>query len=446
MSEIPAGEPTSSVEAVPLRTRRIVAGAAAATATVEWYEFFVFSVAAALVFGSLFFPEFSPVAGVLASFATFAVGFLARPLGGVVGGHLGDKYGRKPVLVWALVAMGVATTLIGLLPSYSAIGVAAPVALVVLRLVQGIAVGMQWGGAALLATEYAPPGRRGLYGSMVQMGVPIGLVLAYALFFAVGFATGDAAFMAWGWRIPFLLGSLVLVLAWLIHRTVEETPDFRAAAAQQAEPKSPLGDVLRNHKAIVLLAAFSFAVNTATFYILITGILDYATRELGVAFESILAVALGLSLFQLPLMPLAAAVSDRIGRIKVYTFGIIGLCLWAVPLFLLVDTGEIWIMAIGMFVAGIFLSIMYAPQAALFAELFDAEVRYTGASLGYQIASVVGGGLAPIVMVALLDATGTSMAVSAYLIGLGVLALLSVWLLVRNRERADRLRAASAAP
>lgn len=169
MSEIPAGEPTSSVEAVPLRTRRIVAGAAAATATVEWYEFFVFSVAAALVFGSLFFPEFSPVAGVLASFATFAVGFLARPLGGVVGGHLGDKYGRKPVLVWALVAMGVATTLIGLLPSYSAIGVAAPVALVVLRLVQGIAVGMQWGGAALLATEYAPPGRRGLYGSMVQM-------------------------------------------------------------------------------------------------------------------------------------------------------------------------------------------------------------------------------------------------------------------------------------
>ncbi|MFC7745141.1 MFS transporter [Nocardiopsis composta] len=204
--------------------------------------------------------------------------------------------------------------------------------------------------------------------------------------------------------------------------------------------------MLRNHKAIVLLAAFSFAVNTATFYILITGILDYATRELGVAFESILAVALGLSLFQLPLMPLAAAVSDRIGRIKVYTFGIIGLCLWAVPLFLLVDTGEIWIMAIGMFVAGIFLSIMYAPQAALFAELFDAEVRYTGASLGYQIASVVGGGLAPIVMVALLDATGTSMAVSAYLIGLGVLALLSVWLLVRNRERADRLRAASAAP
>ncbi|WP_017596672.1 MFS transporter [Nocardiopsis potens] len=445
MSEPPTGEPTSPAEAVPLRTRRIVAGAAAATATVEWYEFFVFSVAAALVFGSLFFPEFSPVAGVLASFATFAVGFLARPLGGVIGGHLGDKYGRKPVLVWALVAMGIATTLIGLLPSYSAIGAAAPAALVALRLVQGIAVGMQWGGAALLATEYAPPGRRGLYGSMVQMGVPIGLVLAYALFFAVGFATGDAAFLAWGWRIPFLLGSLVLVLAWLIHRSVEETPDFRAAAAKQAGPSSPLRDVLRRHKATVLLAAFSFAVNTATFYILITGILDYATRELGVAFESILAVALGLSLLQLPLMPLAAAVSDRIGRIRVYTFGIAGLCLWAVPLFLMVDTGEIWIMAAGMLVAGVFLSIMYAPQAALFAELFDAEVRYTGASLGYQIASVAGGGLAPIVMVALLDATGTSMAVSAYLIGLGLLALLSVWLLVRNRDRGERLRAGSPA-
>lgn len=428
---------------VPLRTRRIVAGAAAATATVEWYEFFVFSVAAALVFGSLFFPEFSPVAGVLASFATFAVGFLARPLGGVVGGHLGDTYGRKPVLVWALVAMGGATTAIGLLPSFEAIGVAAPVLLVVLRLVQGIAVGMQWGGAALLATEYAPEGRRGLYGSLVQMGVPLGLVAAYGVYFAVSAATGEGSFLAWGWRIPFLLGVLVLVLAWLIHRNVEETPDFRRAAAEhQAERRSPLRDVLRSHKATVLLAAGSFAVNTATFYILITGILDYATRELGMAYESVLAVALGLSLFQLPLMPIAAAVSDRIGRIRVYTFGIVGLCLWAVPLFLLVDTGDILVMAAGMFVAGVFLSIMYAPQAALFAELFAAEVRYTGASLGYQIASVVGGGFAPFAMVALLSAAGTSMAVSAYLIALGLIALISVAFLVRGRRAREEAGAA----
>ncbi|GAB3493591.1 MFS transporter [Nocardiopsis coralliicola] len=427
--------PTGPAADVPLRTRRIVAGAAAATATVEWYEFFVFSVAAALVFGTLFFPEFSPVAGVLASFATFAVGFLARPLGGIIGGHLGDTHGRKPVLVWALVVMGTATFLIGVLPSYAVLGVGAPLILVVLRIVQGIAVGMQWGGAALLATEYAPPGRRGLYGSLVQMGVPIGLVLAYALFFLVSFLTGDGAFLAWGWRIPFLLGGLVLVLAWLIHRGVDETPDFRAAAETDATRSSPVRDILRHHMGTVLLAAASFAVNTATFYILVTGILDYATRELGVEFEAILAVALGLSLLQLPLMPWAASVSDRIGRIRVYTFGIAGLCLWAVPLFLLVDTGEIWIMAIGMFVAGIFLSIMYAPQAALFAELFEAEVRYTGASLGYQIASVLGGGLAPIIMVALLSATGTSMAVSAYLIVLGLAALGSVWLLVRARAR-----------
>ncbi|WP_017624300.1 MFS transporter, partial [Nocardiopsis chromatogenes] len=395
---------------------------------------FVFSVAAALVFGSLFFPEFSPVAGVLASFATFAVGFLARPLGGIIGGQLGDTYGRKPVLVWALVAMGAATTAIGLLPSHEAIGIAAPVALVVLRLVQGIAVGMQWGGAALLATEYAPEGRRGLYGSLVQMGVPIGLVAAYGVYFAVSFATGEESFAAWGWRIPFLLGVFVLVLAWLIHRNVEETPDFRRAAAERSGQRSPLRDILRSHKATVLLAGGSFAVNSATFYILITGILDYATRELGMDRVHVLAVALALSLFQLPLMPIAASVSDRIGRIRVYTFGIVGLCLWAVPLFLLVDTGDILFMAVGMFVAGVFLSIMYAPQAALFAELFSAEVRYTGASLGYQIASVVGGGFAPFAMVALLSVAGTSMAVSAYLIALGLVALLSVGLLVRGRS------------
>ncbi|MDA2811826.1 MFS transporter [Nocardiopsis sp. RSe5-2] len=438
MSADPPTTPASPGLDVPLRTRRVVAGAAAATATVEWYEFFVFSVAAALVFGSLFFPEFSPVAGVLASFAAFAVGFLARPLGGVIGGQLGDTYGRKPVLVWALAGMGAATTAIGLLPSYEAIGIAAPIALVLLRLVQGIAVGMQWGGAALLATEYAPEGRRGLYGSLVQMGVPLGLVAAYGVYFAVSFATGDESFAAWGWRIPFLLGVFVLVLAWLIHRNVEETPDFRRAAAERQERGSPLRDVLRSHKATVLLAAGSFAVNTATFYILITGILDYATRELGLAREAVLAVALGLSLFQLPLMPIAASVSDRIGRIRVYTFGIVGLCLWAVPLFLLVDTGDILLMAVGMFVAGVFLSVMYAPQAALFAELFSAEVRYTGASLGYQIASVVGGGFAPFAMVALLSVAGTSMAVSAYLIALGLVALLSVGLLVRGRRAREK--------
>ncbi|GAA3721156.1 MFS family permease [Spinactinospora alkalitolerans] len=428
----PAGGAPGGVDT---RTRRVVATAAAATAAVEWYEFFVFSVAAALVFGTLFFPDFNPVAGVLASFATFAVGFLARPLGGIIGGHLGDKYGRKPTLVWALLAMGAATTLIGLLPSYTAIGVLAPVILVVLRLVQGVAVGMQWGGAALLATEYAPPGKRGLYGSLVQMGVPIGLVVAYAVYFSISAAVAPDAFLAWGWRVPFLMGALILVLAWLIHRYVEETPEFREAAAGNAEPRSPLREIMRSHKVTVLLAGGSFMVNHATFYVLITGILDYATRELALTRESVLLVALGLSVFQLPLMPAAAAVSDRIGRIKVYSFGIIGLFLWSIPLFLLVDTANLWVMAIGMFVCGIFLSIMYAPQAALFAELFEPEVRFTGASLGYQLSSVVGGGFAPFAMVLLLDATGSSLSVSFYLMALSAIALLSVWMLVRRRNR-----------
>ncbi|GAB3213523.1 Predicted arabinose efflux permease, MFS family [Marinactinospora thermotolerans DSM 45154] len=443
MSASPSPQSPTDPPAIPVdvRTRRIVAGAAAATATVEWYEYFVFGVAAALVFGSLFFPAFSPVAGVLASFATFAVGFLARPIGGILGGHLGDKYGRKPTLVWALIGMGLATTLIGLLPSFATVGVLAPIILVVLRLVQGVAVGMQWGGATLLATEYAPPGKRGLYGSLVQMGVPIGLVAAYAVYFAVSFLVSPEAFVVWGWRIPFLLGVFVLVLAWLIHRHVEETPEFRAAAATGGR-RSPLRDVLRSHKVTVLLAGGSFAVNHAAFYILVTGILDYATRELGMARNAVLLVALGLSLVQLPLMPWAASISDRIGRVRVYAFGIAGLLVWAIPLFLLVDTANIWIMAAGMLGCGIFLSIMYAPQAALFAELFEPEVRFTGASLGYQISSVVGGGFAPFAMVLLLDAFGTSLAVSGYLMVLAAIALLSVWLLVRRRAHRETARPA----
>ncbi|TQN31844.1 putative MFS family arabinose efflux permease [Haloactinospora alba] len=435
-----SGQPTAATAAQQPpspRTRRVVATAAAATAAVEWYEYFVFGVAAALVFSTLFFPEFSPIAGVLASFATFAVGFLARPLGGVLGGHLGDRFGRKPVLVWSLAAMGVATALIGALPTFATIGVGAPLLLVLLRLIQGVAVGMQWGGAALLATEYSPEGKRGLYGSLVQMGVPIGLVTAYTVYYGTNFLTGSEAFVAWGWRVPFLLGGLVLLLAWLIHHYVAETPDFQRAAAKDSGARSPLGDVLRSHKATVLLAGGSFMVNHATFYVLITGILDYATRDLGLPYGNVLLVALALSIFQLPLMPLAAGISDRIGRVRVYTAGITGLFLWAVPLFLLVDTANIWVMAVGMFGCGLFLSIMYAPQAALFAELFDAEVRFTGASLGYQISSVLGGGFAPLIMVSLLSTTGSSLSVSAYLMVLATIALGSVWALVRRRRRRD---------
>ncbi|MHA5054979.1 MFS transporter [Streptomyces sp. SD15] len=434
----PSAHPQSATSPA-LRNRRKVATAAALASAVEWYDYFVFGIAAALVLGDLYFPAGSSSAGVLAAFATFAVGFLARPLGGVIAGHLGDKRGRKPMLVLALTLMGLATTGIGLLPTYATIGVAAPILLVALRVVQGIAVGAQWGGAMLLATEYAPEGKRGLYGSFVQLGVPIGVVTANTVFLVAGAFTSESAFAAWGWRLPFLVGVFVLGLAWYIHTHVEETPEFRAAeqalaAEEKGTKSSPLRTILREHLGTVFLAGGSFAVNTATFYILITGVLDYTTRELDMKRDAVLTVSLCVSLTQLVLIPASAALSDRIGRIRIYALGAVGIALWAVPLFLLIDTGSLLWLAVGTFVGSCFLSIMYGPQAALFAELFTPEMRYTGASLGYQIAAVFGGGLAPFVMVLLLEATDTSMSVSAYIIGLAVIALVSIRILA-NRAR-----------
>lgn len=430
MDTAPSAQPLTPT-APAIGNRRRVATAAALASAVEWYDYFVFGIAAALVLGDLYFPAGSSTAGVLASFATFAVGFLARPLGGIVAGQLGDKRGRKPMLVLALTLMGLATTGIGLLPTYDTIGVAAPILLVLFRVLQGIAVGAQWGGAMLMATEYAPEGKRGIYGSFVQLGVPIGVVTANTVFLLAGAFTTDSDFATWGWRAPFLVGLLVLVLAWYIHTRVEETPEFREAERklaeqEKAEQSSPLRTILKGHLGTVLLAGGSFAVNTATFYIIITGVLDYTTRELGMKKSAVLTVSLCISLTQLILIPAAAALSDKIGRIRIYALGAAGIGLWAVPLFLLIDTGSLLWLAVGTFVASSFLSIMYGPQAALFAELFTPEMRYTGASLGYQIAAVLGGGLAPFVMVLLLEATGTSMAVSGYIIGLSVIALLSI--------------------
>ncbi|MFF8846171.1 MFS transporter [Streptomyces sp. NPDC015127] len=421
--------------------RRRVATAAALASAVEWYDYFVFGIAAALVLGDLYFPAGSSSAGVLAAFATFAVGFLARPVGGIIAGQLGDKHGRKPMLVLALTLMGVATAGIGLLPTYETIGIAAPVVLVLLRVVQGIAVGAQWGGAMLMATEYAPEGKRGLYGSLVQLGVPIGVVTANTVFLVAGSLTSESAFASWGWRVPFFVGFLVLGLAWYIHTRVEETPEFREAeralaAQEKTERRSPLRTILRSHLGTVFLAGGSFAVNTATFYIIITGVLDYATRELEMKRSAVLAVSLCVSLTQLVLIPAAASLSDRIGRLRIYAAGAVGLLLWAVPMFLLIDTASLLWLGVGTFVTSCFLSIMYGPQAALFAELFTAEMRYTGASLGYQIAAVFGGGLAPFMMVLLLEATGTSMAVSAYIIGLAVIALISIRILASRAATA----------
>jgi len=427
---------TVGEEAAPQRSEITKAGLAALTASsIEWYDFFIYLTAAALVFPAVFFPESSAVAGVLASFSTAAVGFVARPVGGVLFGHFGDKLGRKPTLVIALVLMGAATVLVGLLPGFATIGVLAPILLFVLRFCQGLAIGGQWGGAVLLATEYAPPDKRGLFGSLAQTGVPVGVILGNLVFLAVAAVTTDAQFLAWGWRIPFLVGVLLIGVAMYIQLRLEDTPAFRhLEESGETQERSPVLEVIREHPKQILLAGGAFFVVNGAFYILISGILDYGTRTLGLSSDAMLAAVLISSAIQIPALIGFAALTDRVGRRPVYLIGAVLLGLWAFPLFWLVDTKNIVLITVALSFGQVFLSMMYGPQAALYAEMFSARVRYSGASLGYQGASVFAGGLAPIIMVWLLEKTGTSLSISFYILAMAAITFLSVYLITQTYE------------
>jgi metabolite-proton symporter len=435
---------SGAAAASPATIRKVLLAACAAS-SIEWYDFFIYLTAAALVFPALFFPaDIDPVAGVLASFSTAAVGFFARPVGGVLFGHFGDRLGRKRTLVIALLLMGIATTLVGLLPTYSTIGIWAAVALFVLRICQGLAVGGQWGGAMLLATEYAPPDRRGFYGSFAQVGVPIGLVLGNAFFLILTAVMSPEAFEAWGWRIPFLASIVLIGLAMYIQLRLEDTPAFRRLQERQQEAqeeegdearqRSPVLEVIRQHPKQILLAAGAFFVVNGAFYVMITGMLDYGTRDLGLSRSAMLTAVLISSVAQILMLPAWSILSDRVGRRPVYLAGAVLLGLWAFPLFWLVDTRNIVLITVALLLGQLFLSMMYGPQAALFSEMFSRQVRYSGASIGYQLAAVFAGGLAPIIMVWLLDTTGTSFSVSLYMFAMAALTFFSVYLVTETYE------------
>jgi MFS transporter, MHS family, shikimate and dehydroshikimate transport protein len=420
-------------------TVRKVALAAMAGSAIEWYDFFIYLTAAALVFGPLYFPGSSEVAGVLAAFSTAAVGFVARPVGGILFGHYGDRLGRKPTLVIALLTMGTATTLVGLLPTYATIGVAAPILLFVLRFLQGLAVGGQWGGAVLLATEYAPEDKRGFYGSFAQAGVPVGLLLGNTVFLLISAMFGEQAFAAWAWRIPFLLSIILIAVALYIQLRLEDTPVFRQLEERQhegeeAESRSPVLEVLRDHPKQVLLAGGAFFVVNGGFYVLITGMLDYGTRTLGVSENAMLAAVLISAVVEGIAIVAMSALSDRVGRRPVFMSGAVLLGLWSFPLFWLVNTGSVPLIIVSLCIAQFFLGMMYGPQAALFSEMFSARVRYSGASIGYQGASVFAGGLAPIIMVWLLETTGTSLSVSFYMFLMAAITFFSVYLVTETYE------------
>jgi MHS family shikimate/dehydroshikimate transporter-like MFS transporter len=409
--------------------------------TIEWYDFFIYGTAAALVLNTAFFPSVDPFIGTLAAFSSFAVGFIARPIGGIIWGHFGDRIGRKKALVSALFVMGASTTLVGLLPSYATIGVAAPVLLFVLRILQGLAVGGQWGGAVLIATEYAPANRKGYYGSFPQLGVPIAVIVSNGLFLGLEAGLGEEAFESWGWRVPFLLSILLIGVALYAQLRLEETPAFKEIAqAEGAEKKrSPIIEVLRSHPKQVVLAAGSFIAVNGGFYIYIVYALSYGVKVLKLPESTMLVGILGSSAVNLALIPLFALLSDRVGRRPVYLAGAIGTVLAAFPVFWLIDTRSTFLIFLGLLIGGIANSAMYGPQAALFAELFSAEVRYSGASLGYQIGAVLGGGLAPLIAASLYEATGTSASTSWYLLVMGVITAVSAWLLHETHRPRERV-------
>src|SRR5688572_13746666 len=405
---------------------RVVALASLIGTTIEWYDFFLYGTAAALVFNRLFFPNSDPLMGTLYAFGTFAVGFFARPVGGIIIGHYGDKIGRKSMLVLTLVIMGVATFLIGLLPTYAQIGPWAAVALVVLRVAQGFGVGGEWGGAVLMAVEHAPPGRRGFYGSWPQIGVPAGLLLS-TLIFTPFSRLPQESFLSWGWRIPFLLSVVLVVVGLVIRVRILETPAFSRIKEERREARQPILDVLRHYPREVLVAMGARLAESGAFYIYTVFILIYATTHVGMDRNIVLTGIMIAAALELISIPLFGLLSDLVGRRPVYLFGAITTAVLAYPLFWMMDSAVpalVWLaLALALAVGH---AAMYAPQGAFFSELFGARVRYSGASLGPQLSSVLAGGLSPIIATTLLEYGYGRGALSAYLVGMSVITIVAV--------------------
>jgi MFS transporter, MHS family, shikimate and dehydroshikimate transport protein len=404
---------------------RLVAIASFIGTTIEWYDFFLYGTASALVFNRLFFPTFDPLTGTLAAFGTYAVGFFARPIGGIVIGHYGDKIGRKSMLVLTLVVMGVATFLIGLLPTYEQIGPWAAGGLILLRVAQGFGVGGEWGGAVLMAVEHAPPGMRGYYGSWPQIGVPAGLVLSTAVF-AVFSSLPEAQFLSWGWRVPFLLSALLVVVGLLIRVRILETPAFSRLKEDAREARQPIVEVLTRYPRQVLLAMGARFAENGAFYIYSVFVLTYATQQVKMSQQVVLdGILIGAGI-ELLAIPLFGALSDRVGRRPVYLCGAFATALWAYPLFRLLDTGSAPLVWLALIVAFVFShAAMYGPQAAFLSELFGTRVRYSGASLGAQLAGVFAGAPAPFVATLLLARYGSS-ALVMYLIVMAIVTIVAV--------------------
>ena len=423
--------------------RRVALTSLAGT-SIEWYDFFLYGTAAAVIFPKAFFPQdLPPMVLLIISFSTFAVGFIARPLGGLIFGHFGDRVGRKRTLVVALMMMGAATTLIGLLPTYAAIGVAAPLILVLLRFVQGLAIGGQWGGAMLLVTESAPADQRGWYGAYAQAGAPVGVILANLAFIGVSSSMSEEAFMDWGWRLPFIASIVLIGISMYVQLRLEDTEAFKALqesqdgeASDQPIASSPVVEAIRKYPKRIMLAAGAFLSVQVTFYILIAFIIAYGVTapELALSRDTMLTAVLIAAAIMVPSQFYFSGLSDRVGRKQIYRWGAILTGLWGFALFPLINTGEPLMIVIAVTLGLTFLGMQYGPPAAYFTELFTTEVRYSGASLGYQIGAILGGALAPTIAVLLWNELGIFY-VSVYILVAAILTLLSLSALEETKGR-----------
>ncbi|HEX9931778.1 MAG TPA: MFS transporter [Allosphingosinicella sp.] len=421
---------TAGAQDHPNRELRKVVAASLVGTMIEWYDFFLYISAAALVFNVVFFPTADPWTGILLAFGSNALGFFARPIGGIVFGHYGDRIGRKRLLMLSLVLMGAATVLIGLLPTYGQIGVAAPILLVLLRLVQGFAVGGEWGGAVLLAAEHGDARRRGFWASFPQAGVPLGLVLASGVLALMSAFLSEAQFLAWGWRIPFLLSAVLVGLGWWIRNSVPESRTFEdAVAAAEAPPRMPALEVLRERPRALITGAGLRVGENISYYIITGFSLTYITSAAGLSRDVALQAVLIGSLVHCLTIPLAARLSDAVGRRWVYAAGGLGLAGFSFAFFPMLASGDYGTIVLAITIGLILHGTMYGPQAAFIAELFPTRIRYSGASIAYQLTSIVAGSLAPIIATAIYraqqDAFWIAVYVGAACLVSGVTALLA---------------------
>ena len=408
--------------------KKVLAGTLVGT-TIEWYDFFIYAQAAGFVLAVLYFEplgEESETLAQLVAWASIGISFLFRPLGAILAGWIGDRFGRKVVLVITLMGMGGATFLIGVLPTHAAWGMAAPILLIALRVIQGLSAGGEWGGAALLSVEHAPRHKRGLFGMFPQIGVPLGMILATLFMFGLNAFLTEEQFLQWGWRVPFIFSFVLIVAAYLIRRRVEESPVFTEMKERKKESSAPLKELVTTHKKYTFLAALIFAANNAAGYLVIAFFASYGASALGMSRTETLIASLigGVGWFIFTMF--GGWISDRIGRVLTFQIGYGIIIVWAIPMWFLIDTGVVWIFALAIVVLTMGLGPSYGPQSALYAEMFPVSIRFSGVSIGYAFGSIIGGAFAPMIAQAILDGTGQSWMIGLYISGLAIISFLAV--------------------